>query len=108
MFKKAINMNLINKNQYVLALNKRNFKFKIDFLQPSCLLPQNLFNNFIHTQTQAKMLLDNQIKEFKLINGMLNMSRKFLTSVPPNKETAKTHELNIINHNEGKIFNHAR
>ncbi len=103
MLKIVPRMNLINKNQYVLALNKKNFKCTIDFLQPSCLLPQNYFNNFIHTQTQAKMLLESQIREYKFINGVLNMSRRFLSAVPPTKETAPAPELNIINHKEGKL-----
>ena len=104
MLKIVAKMNLINKNQYVLALNKNNFKCTIDFLQPLCLLPQNYFNNFIHTQTRAKMLIESQIKEFRLISGALNISRRFLSAVPPSKETVPAPELNIINHREGKII----
>lgn len=93
MFKLA-QMNLANKNQYVLGLTKlNNFKCTIDFLQPSCLIPQTYFGHLYHTQLQAKM-------------GLINISRRFFNTTTPvaKEESAKlATELIIVDHQEGII-----
>lgn len=96
-------MNLIPKNQHIFGLKKKNFKFKIDCMQPFSIMAKNDFNKFYQTQTQNIILFQNRVKELKMVSGLIDLSRRFLSSVPTKEIASITApELAIVHHKDGK------
>lgn len=98
LLEKLSRMSLINKNQYVLSLNKRNVKFSVDFMQPMLsVIPQTFMSSYYHTTNSVKSFADNKKSELNVSN-VINVPKRFNSSI---KEESPAPELIIVHREEG-------